>query len=753
MLSQHRAAILAVAALCILSLAAGANAQPKQWVSHGPGGGGAMYSPSINPNNPDEIFIACDMSPEFHSKDYGKTWETLNFTQFTSNHFSAVRFTKDAKVMWSLDYTQPAGTEACRPMRSADGGKTWTKIPESSWPISRKAYIICNDFANPDRVYISAEYSELWVTLDGGKTFEQKYKTTSKNGLVLGGVFCDGDTVYFGTSDGLLISKDGGKTIAKSDIGGMGSGEGILYMAGAKTGDKVRLFAVAYDKLWAGILGQDFAGYKGVYVLDVGQKEWVKKTSGIEAGVPPFYVACAANDIDTCYLGGPGPSVYKTTDGGEKWEQVFLTKGNKNIVTAWAGDGGDFRWSYPEYCLGMDVCPANKDRVVITDLGCAHATADGGKTWQAIYAYPTKPHEMGKPTPKGDSYKGNGIEPTSAWWICWMDEKNLTAGYTDIRGMRSTDGGESWGWNYTGHALNSMYHVIKHPTKDLGFLANSSIHDMYHSTYLADSKIDRGKGSVMYTTDKGANWKMMKDFAHPVIWVAIDPKNPNRMMACVINSKDGGIYLTEDADKLEKAEWTKLATPPHTEGHPMNAYFLDDGNLVSSFSGRRTNQFTPSSGVFLSTDNGKTWEDRSDPALKCWTRELVIDPNDKAQNTWYASTFMAWGNVDAAAKRSGLYRTTDRGKTWTNTADKAVAPSTVLNVSSCTVSPIDPNVMYFTTEYDGLYYTKNLKDAKPTFKQVENFPFRNATRVFYNPFKKGEVWVCTFGNGMYVGQE
>ena len=37
-------------------------AQPKQFESRGVGGGGALFSPVINPDNHNEYFIACDMS-------------------------------------------------------------------------------------------------------------------------------------------------------------------------------------------------------------------------------------------------------------------------------------------------------------------------------------------------------------------------------------------------------------------------------------------------------------------------------------------------------------------------------------------------------------------------------------------------------------------------------------------------------------------------------------------------------------------
>ena len=175
-----------------------------------------MCSPSLSPHHIDELYIACDMSPEFPSTDFGKNWATLNFRQFCSNKWSAVRFTRDPKVLWSLDYTSPNESDACRPVRSTDGGKTWSKPQEQAWPVSRRAYVLFGDFAHHERAFVSAEYRELWVTQDGGKSYQRTYRTSNPGGLVLAGVFCDGETLYIGTNDGLLRSQDGGRTITKS---------------------------------------------------------------------------------------------------------------------------------------------------------------------------------------------------------------------------------------------------------------------------------------------------------------------------------------------------------------------------------------------------------------------------------------------------------------------------------------------------------------------------------------------------------
>ena len=63
-----------------------------------------------------------------------------------------------------------------------------------------------------------------------------------------------------------------------------------------------------------------------------------------------------------------------------------------------------------------------------------------------------------------------------------------------------------------------------------------------------------------------------------------------------------------------------------------------------------------------------------------------------------------------------------------------------------------PNEMFATTETEGLFHTSNLSAGSPTFSLQTGYPFSQPERVFFNPFDPTEVWVLSFGNGMYVGQ-
>jgi hypothetical protein len=129
--------------------------------------------------------------------------------------------------------------------------------------------------------------------------------------------------------------------------------------------------------------------------------------------------------------------------------------------------------------------------------------------------------------------------------------------------------------------------------------------------------------------------------------------------------------------------------------------------------------------------------------MRFWTQDIVIDPNDAGQNTWYACVFQGWG-TQGIQGTGGLFRTTDKGLTWTRINDD-------YRVNSCAIRPGNANELYFSTETDGLWYTSNASSSSPQFSQVANYPFRHPMRVFFNPYNVSGPWVTSFGNGIMKG--
>lgn len=730
-----------IAVLFIALVSAPISAQFFSWTSVGPGGGGAFYAPSISHHaGRNDLFVASDMADVFHSSNFGESWRTIHFRQLQGGHRSQVQFTSNTSLLYSLDYTVVNRIDAVVPEKSTDGGVTWENLQMD--PTNGEAMTLLADPNATNRIVLS-EYYEMFFSNDGGVTFDSRFSTNNGDGLHIAGAFFDGNNIYVGTNEGLLFSTNGGTSFQLSAVGGIPQDEYIVSFAGAKQNNVTRFFCVTNANVYAGITGADFGGYRGVYSLDFGQQNWTARSSGITAGNSPFFVSMAANNISVAYVaGGSGsaPIVFKTSNGGTSWQSVFLTNNNQNILTGWSGYQGDRDWSYGEYALGFTVCATDPSKVMITDLGFVHVTSDGGASWKQAYVQPADQNAMNAPTPKGKAYHGIGLENTSAWHLLWCDNLNMIACYTDIRGAISSDGGITWSFNYTGHTLNTMYHALKHPTTGIVYAATSSIHDLYESTYLTDARIDNGTGQVLFSTNKGKTWQLMHNFGHPVIWLALDPNNPNRMYASVVHSSAGGIYVSNDIQNGGSSVWTKLTNPPRTEGHPLNIFVLNDGMLLCSYSGRRANNaFTQSSGVFVSTNGGTSWIDRSNSSMLYWTKDVYVDPTISSQNTWYACVYGGWGG--APNNLGGLYRTTDRGISWSQI-------SWEYRVGSVAVSPTLPARLYFTTETEGLWFTPNKNVAVPAFQQVSYYPFRHPKRIYFDPYSSFRVWVTSFGNGI-----
>ena len=720
--------------------------QPLEWQSRGIGGGGALFAPSVNPINDAEMYIGCDMTEVFHTTNSGLSWNTVGFNELLSVTTSKVQFTSDNLIRYAVNFD--FFTEASFPVKSTDGGNTWSPITD---PTGGECYAIFADDNSTQRVVI-ASYNRIYFSSNGGTTFTNIYTNMGSGAAHVGGVFFDGTNIYIGSAKNLIVSTDNGTSFTSYTLTGLPVSRGIMSFAAAKSGATTRFFIVSYDlvDIYPGVTGADYFSYKSIYKMDYAiGASWVAATTGISAGNHPFFVDMAENNIDIAYVAGANsstsyPIVFKTINAGTNWSAVLLTNNNENIYTGYQGDNGDEGWYYDEFAEGFDVSATNPNVAIISGLGYPHFTNDGGVTWKQQYVNPADQNPLNVDIVKGKNYAGVGLENTSCWSLCWSDANNIIAGFSDITAIRSVDAGAKWNKGLTGITENSVYHVIKDATSGKIYCGTSSAHDMYQSTYLKDDVINGATGRILSSTDNGANWTLVHDFADPVIRLALDPNIANKMYAAVIHSTNGGIYVSSNINLGASSTWTKLTNPPRTEGHPYDIKVLNDGTLIAVYSGRRTaaGVFTASSGVFKSTDGGTTWTDISDAGMFYWTKDLIVDANDASQNTFYCAVFSGWGGAPNGL--GGIYKTTNRGTSWTkiNSLDR---------VESVTIDPNDNNIMYATTESEGLWITHNLNAASPVFTQDLSYPFQHPVRVIFNPLNTNEVWITSFGNGLKVG--
>ena len=731
-------------------------AQPTTFESMGTCGGGATTQPSISPFNDQLYYITSDMSPVFRSENAGADWSPIPYYELTGKgQHTRVEFTSDPNILYSFGYTGYPNPH--EPKKSVDGGLTWDVLPGD--PTNGNVWQLFADPASTQRVLLT-DYSKAYISVDGGNTFSTMI--TSSSSVYIGGVFWDSTDIYVAANTGetsgsalLWVSNDGGATFNSEPVNGdFPTDHFFRYMEGVKVSGQVKLYAVTMFSSFGGLNFTEYWGpTRKVLRLDHGAGSWTSLDSNglsLASGggaVHPNIIGTCSSDPEVVYLGcyhAPGMEVYRSNNGGDSWTQVLDCDNfdqNINIATGWIGAGSSsFNWWWSGPVIGLDVAQGNSDVVVITDYMSSHHTRNGGSTWEALYVKPSELNPIGTDTPDGLPYESNGLEITSCWDVHWYSPDDVFASYTDLQGFISHDGGNSWSNNYSYPAnYNTTYTVVPSPDGSKAYACVSDKHDMYGSIYLTDALIDPGTGEIFETSDNGLTWTVTHDFGRVVMDMAIDANNPNRFYACIANSIDGGIYYSDDYGTT----WSQLTSPPRTEGHPIEIEVLADGTLVAVFSARySSSQFTASSGVFVSEDNGLTWLDRSDIGMHYWTMDLEIAPDN--DSVWYASVRSHWGINNL--EQGGVYRSTDRGVSWARIKD-------FYRVWSVTVHPTNPDVAYVCThdDQDGLQYTENLTSSSPVFERVDGYHFANPNRVIFNPYDENEIWVASFGNGLKKG--
>jgi hypothetical protein len=118
-----------------------------------------------------------------------------------------------------------------------------------------------------------------------------------------------------------------------------------------------------------------------------------------------------------------------------------------------------------------------------------------------------------------------------------------------------------------------------------------------------------------------------------------------------------------------------------------------------------------------------------------------------------------WGTTRKFGQpfRGGLYRTINRGKSWRRLDNIDCGGGEARIQSSLVVTTAEGGVksptagLFVTTEGAGLWYSDYSATGSMSWRQLKEYPFMLPTRVQQNPFNMSELWVSSFGNGLYLG--
>ena len=161
--------------------------------------------------------------------------------------------------------------------------------------------------------------------------------------------------------------------------------------------------------------------------------------------------------------------------------------------------------------------------------------------------------------------------------------------------------------------------------------------------------------------------------------VAIDPKNPN---VWYVAASAGNLWKTENRGNT----WTPIFD--EYGSYSLGTVVVDprDSNVVWLGTGENNNQRSVSfgDGVYKSTDAGKSWQ-RMGLEHSEHVQNIVIDPRNS--NVVYVT---AIGPLWASGGDRGLFKTTDGGKTWAS----VLTVSAETGVTDVILDPHNPDVMY-----------------------------------------------------------
>jgi photosystem II stability/assembly factor-like uncharacterized protein len=258
-------------------------------------------------------------------------------------------------------------------------------------------------------------------------------------------------------------------------------------------------------------------------------------------------------------------------------------------------------------------------------------------------------------------------------------------------------------------------------------------------------------GGLWKTTDGGENWLPVTDgqiSSASVGAVAVSDSHPDLVFigmgeACIRGNimPGDGVYVSPDAGRT----WTHVG---FRDSHAISRIRIHPSNPDVVFVASFGQYGGPSAerGVFKSTDRGKTWKKTLFRDEKTGAVDLSIDPRNP--DVIYASLWEAYRleyQMSSGGPGSGLFKSTDGGETWREITRNPGMPAGVIGRIGVSVSGADSNRVYALVEHEkgGLFSSD---DGGATWRLVnDNRNIRQRafyyTHVHADPVAKDTVYM------------
>ncbi|MFO7980856.1 MAG: hypothetical protein R6V00_08500 [Candidatus Aminicenantes bacterium] len=249
-------------------------------------------------------------------------------------------------------------------------------------------------------------------------------------------------------------------------------------------------------------------------------------------------------------------------------------------------------------------------------------------------------------------------------------------------------------------------------------------------------------GGIWQTTNNGTTFEPIFDHQNTIATgdMAVSQSNPDILWVGTGTPASGrlsllgdGVYKSEDGGQTW--EHMGLKNTGHIGRiaiHPKNPDMVYAAAVGYHFS------FNPERGLYKTTDRGKTWEKSLFITEKVGVVDVILNP--KNPDTVYAATYdksrVPW-NFEESGPLSGIYKSTDAGNSWRKLENGL--PSGKIGRIGIAVYPKDPDIIYASIENNNLR-PPTKEEAERDKKQGRKPEERKIGREVYRSLNGGETW-------------
>ncbi len=646
---------------------------------------------AINPLNYRSVFIAA--GAVFKSTAASDNWQlffpdTIEYTERFDEIAAAVIEIDPVDTNFILvgsGNRHELGEGTGRLYRTSDGGQTWDTLSLPGNPSNVTGIVI--DPISPvgnRRIFVATD-SGMYRSDDGGQTWDAVSNgLTDKICRQLRGVVHNGQLLLFVTVEldvdpqdttrytgGIFRSTDLGETWV--DITGnlpkwsVEDEAAYTYASFAVHPSNPEIIYIATFRNYAAWSGA------GIFKTTDGGQTWRRMQQGYRTSTgwleTPFfeeynahYLEMAPSDPSILIMGTV--DVYRTTDAGATWEQIYATK----TANGWATRGME--------CMaveGIAFDPSDPDVLYVAydDFG-PFRSDDGGHSF-----YPLDPYQ--DPYEGYDAARNIIVDPANSNIIYLTRYEGIGAteaiGYADGGLWISRDRGNTW-------------QRVANLPKGKPFLVMDTASGTPQTRTLYYASFWNG---LYKSTDSGNNWTQLgADTNFRYIWtLSINPANASEIFVGLYKGSrggPGGLYTSTDGG----ATWRRLEHFPASS--VFNIKFDSEGTVYVCATDFY--DWSTEGGLYRSTDGGATWTKIFDAPR---TFDVAIDPANPRN---IAVAVQAWYQYLPSMKK-GIHVTTDGGQTWTDITNNLQHTL----ITFITLNPTRPNQLYVGTLGGGLWRT------------------------------------------------